>query len=103
NIVSGAAGNDATVSGKATMYDPSVLSGATSSGSNELFTLMPAQMLPGTGAFATPTGTYLVSYSGASNSQGKVLNVIEVTPNGSSFSFTSKQINLGNIDSAGAF
>ena len=104
DILSGAAGTDATASGKATIYDPSVLSGATSSGSSELFTLMPAQMLPGTGSFATPTGTYLVSYDGASNSQGKVLNVIEVTPNGSGgFNFTAKQINLGNIDSAGAF
>src|SRR5262249_3494020 len=63
-----------------------------------------AQMLPGAGSFASPTGTYLVSYEGASNSQGKVLNVIEVTPNTSGgFSFTYNQINLGNIDSAGAF
>jgi len=104
DIVTGAAGTNATATGKATIYDPSVLSGATSAGSNELFTLMPAQMLPGSGSFATPSGTYLVSYSGASNSQGKVLNVVEVTPNGSGgFSFTYKQINVGNIDSAGAF
>ena len=104
DIVTGAAGTDATASGKATIYDPSVLSGATSAGSSELFTLMPAQLLPGSGAFATPSGTYLVSYDGASNSQGQVLNVIEVTPNGSGgFSFTSKQINLGNIDAAGQF
>jgi hypothetical protein len=106
DIVTGAAGTNATATGKATVYDPSVLSGATSAGSNELFTLMPAQMLPGTAgtSFASPSGTYLVSYDGASNSQGQVLNVVEVTPNGSGgFSFTYKQINLGNIDSAGQF
>src|SRR5439155_3250943 len=96
----GTAGKTANV----TAYDPSVLSGATSAGSSELFTLMPAQMLPGTGSFATPSGTYLVSYSGTSNSQGQVLDVVEVTPNGSGgFNFTYKQINLGNIDSGGQF
>src|SRR5262249_3217344 len=95
---------DATAAGKATIYNPSVLSGATSAGPNELFTLMPAQMLPGAGSFASPTGTYLVSYDGATNALGQVLNVIEVTPNTSAgFSFTYKQCNLGNIDSAGAF
>ncbi|HKF73165.1 MAG TPA: hypothetical protein VKB68_15540, partial [Stellaceae bacterium] len=103
-IVTGAAGLDATASGRASIYDPSVLSGATAAGSSELFTLMPAQMLPGTGSFATPSGTYLVSYNGASNSQGQVLNVVGVTPNGSGgFTFNYQQINLGNIDAASQF
>jgi len=57
------------------MYDPSVASSATAAGAGELFTLQPAQMLgtpPGT------TGTFLVSYDGASNGAGDVLDVIRV-------------------------
>jgi hypothetical protein len=87
--------------GSSHVYDPSTASGATAAGSSELFTLMPSEMLsnlPGGGVF-------LVSYSGARNSQGELLNVIEVSnPQATGGpTFTYKQISLGNIDSAGQF
>jgi len=87
--------------GSSHVYDPSTASGATAAGSSELFTLMPSEMLsnlPGGGVF-------LVSYSGARNAQGELLNVIEVSnPQATGGpTFTYRQISLGNIDSAGQF
>jgi hypothetical protein len=83
--------------------DPSVASGATTAGSGELFTLMPAQM------YGAPAGagTYLVSYDGARSrtASGEALDVIKVTnpfaAGGPSFSY--QQVNVGNIDAAGQF